>query len=112
MYIERINSLIKEKGITTNKLLTSCGLSPGTINNWKTGKSTPTSAVLAKIADYFGVSVDYIMGREQPKERTIATGMSIARGGEIKHYTLSEERLKYLQDLAEMLEKDERRNKK
>lgn len=108
--IEKILELMKNKGINAAKLTTECGLNHSALTEWKKGKAKPSIDALSKIAQYFGVSVDYLLGIEKPNTaQPTITGISIARGGEIKHYTLSEERMKYLQDLIETLEKDEKK---
>lgn len=64
MIVNRLVRLLNEKGISTNKMLLDCGLSASIVDNWKKGKSKPTSEALIKIADYFDVSIDYLLGRE------------------------------------------------
>lgn len=71
---ERIESLRKSKGISQGKLEKELGFSNGSISKWKT--STPTSERLQKLADYFGVSIEYLMtGKEdsEKKETTLTT---------------------------------------
>jgi len=59
---ERIFRLIAEKGITQYRLSKDIGVSEGHISDWKSGKSSPTSERLIKLAKYFGVSTDYLLG--------------------------------------------------
>ena len=41
------------------------------MSDWKRGRSTPKTENMKKIADYFGVTVDYLMtGKKEPKEKT------------------------------------------
>lgn len=55
--------LLKEKGIKTSTVATSTGISNMTFSDWKSGKSTPKADKLQKIADYFGITVDYLIGK-------------------------------------------------
>ncbi len=66
---ERIESLRKERKISQGNLEKELGFSNGSISKWKT--SMPKPERLQKIADYFGVTVDYLMtGNESDgKER-------------------------------------------
>ena len=57
---ERVMELCKEKGISQRQLQMELGISTGSISKWK--KSTPNSIYLKKAADYFNVSVDYLVG--------------------------------------------------
>ena len=61
---ERVESLRKERKISQGNLEKELGFSNGSISKWKT--SMPKPERLQKIADYFGVSVDYLMtGKEK-----------------------------------------------
>ena len=57
--------LCKLNNVTPYKIWKETGISRSTFSDWKSGKSTPKQDKLAKIADYFGVTVDYLMtGKE------------------------------------------------
>ena len=55
--------LCKEKGVSIAKLEKETGISNGTIGKWS--KSSPTAEKLERVADFFGVSVDYLLGRSE-----------------------------------------------
>lgn len=63
--IDTIFFLMKKKGVSPKMLSDQTGISPGNISDWKSGKSFPKAEALLKIADYFGVSVDYLLGRKE-----------------------------------------------
>lgn len=66
---EIFERLLEEHGVTAYKVCKATGLTTATISNWKAGRYTPKQDKLQKIADYFGVSIEYIMtGKESPKE--------------------------------------------
>ena len=56
--------LCNQKGISPTAVVVELGLSRGSVTSWKDGK-IPYQRTLAKIADYFGVSVDYLLGKEE-----------------------------------------------
>ncbi|MCL2862052.1 MAG: helix-turn-helix domain-containing protein [Firmicutes bacterium] len=65
---KKIFELLQEKGITQYKFAKDLGLTHGQVTDWKVGRSNPTVERLIKVADYFDVSVDYLLGRtENPK---------------------------------------------
>lgn len=65
---ERIENLRHSQKISQGKLEKELGFSNGSISKWK--NSMPTPERLQKIADYFGVTVDYLMtGKDHPKEK-------------------------------------------
>lgn len=47
------------KGLTDYKVALDTGITKSTFTDWKTGRSKPKFEKLAKIAEYFGVPVDY-----------------------------------------------------
>lgn len=59
---EIFEQLLKERGITAYRLAKETGVTTATLTGWKQGKYTPKQDKLQKIADYFGVSLEYLMG--------------------------------------------------
>lgn len=58
--------LLEEKGVSAYKVGKATGIAGSTFTDWKTGRSAPKQDKLQKIADYFGVTLDYLMtGEEQ-----------------------------------------------
>lgn len=69
---ERIKQLAKSKNIVIKTLLADVGIGASTMMNMKT--SMPKADNLAKIADYLGCSVDYLLGRTDiPDDKTPPT---------------------------------------
>lgn len=59
---DKIKIAANKNGITVKQMLIDTGLGANTLQHMKT--SVPKADTLAKIADYLGVSVDYLLGRE------------------------------------------------
>ena len=69
---EVFEQLLQKHNITAYKVAKEAGVTQTALSNWKSGRSTPTTKTLKKIADYFGVTVDYLMtGKEEQKEKTV-----------------------------------------
>lgn len=62
---EIFTRLLYERGVRAADVAKATGIPPSTFSDWKKGKSTPKQEKLQKIADYFGVSVDYLMTGEE-----------------------------------------------
>lgn len=62
MFYERLKLLCAEKGIKLTNLIQELGMSSGNMNKWKNGV-VPKGNTLSKLADYFNVSVDYLIGK-------------------------------------------------
>ena len=64
---ERIESLRKSQGLSQGKLEKQLGFSNGSISKWK--NSTPKVERLQKLADFFGVSVEYLMTGKEDEQK-------------------------------------------
>ena len=58
--------LLEEKGVSAYKVGKATGIAGSTFTDWKTGRSAPKQDKLQKIADYFGVTLDYLMTGKEP----------------------------------------------
>lgn len=67
---EALRALTKETGISIRQLADETGIPQTTINNYCRGLIDPTLENIVKIADYFAVPVDYLVGRIDGKEYT------------------------------------------
>ena len=56
---ERFKRLLQEKGVRVTDVAQATGIAETNFSEWKAGRATPKFDRLCKIADYFGVSVDY-----------------------------------------------------
>jgi len=75
MFLERILTEISKKGITKNKMLSDLGINHNAFAKWENPNSTPRGETLAKIAEYFNVTTDYLLGRTSNKTEDIASGL-------------------------------------
>lgn len=70
----RIEALCKANGITVTQLCRESGASRGSLSDLKKGRKQSLSIdTLSKIATYFGVSVDSLLGADQ-KEKPLVNG--------------------------------------
>ena len=60
----KLKELRIEKGLSQRKLGEILGFCNQTVSFWETGSREPDLDALVKIAHYFNVSVDYLLGRE------------------------------------------------
>lgn len=65
---EIFSTLLQKNGVTSYKVSKETGVSQSTLSDWKRGLSTPKLDKLQKIADYFGVTVNYLMTGEDSIE--------------------------------------------
>lgn len=72
--MNRIAELRKQMQMSQSKLGEILGVAPNTICNWEMGNRQPDNDSLIKMADLFGVSIDFILGRNAddiPEEMVI-----------------------------------------
>ncbi|AST57706.1 helix-turn-helix family protein [Thermoanaerobacterium thermosaccharolyticum] len=67
MFGKRIKELRKKKGLTQKALASYLGISDRAIGYYENEQRTPPPDILQKIADFFNVSVDYLLGRTDKK---------------------------------------------
>ncbi len=64
--------LLQKNNMTAYQVCKATGIAPATISDWKNGKSTPKQDKLKKIADHFGVSLDYLTtGKESEAKKAV-----------------------------------------
>ena len=62
MDYERLEALLKAHHTTVYRLSKETGISPSTFSDWKSGRSSPKADKLRRIAEYFGISTDTLLG--------------------------------------------------
>ncbi len=79
--------LLEKFDVTAYRVSKATGIAGSTFTDWKNGRSTPKQDKLQKIADYFGVSMEYLMtGKEEQSDNS---------------YYLNEETAKAAQEIFE-----------
>ena len=64
MEYEAFMRLIKSHNMTVYQVSKATGISASTFSDWKSGRSTPKADKLARIADFFSVSLDELLGTD------------------------------------------------
>ena len=62
MFIERLEKLCEERGVSLYRICKDTGISTANMSQWKKGLSSPNLKSLRKLADYFGVPLEYLVG--------------------------------------------------
>lgn len=64
---EKIKELAAQKNISIRQLEEKTGIANGTIRRWN--KTNPSTAAIAKVAKFFNVSVDYLLGLDNNRSK-------------------------------------------
>jgi transcriptional regulator with XRE-family HTH domain len=70
-FIERLEMLLKEKGISQKSLAEYIGIRNPSISEWKKEGTIPRADIAIKIAEYLNVSVEYLITGVEPDNSTI-----------------------------------------
>ena len=69
MNVQKLKELRIERGIQQKDLAAVLGIGANTLSQYENGKREPDNNTLMQLADYFGVSTDYLLGRtDTPKK--------------------------------------------
>ena len=66
MFFNRFKALCEERNISTYRACTDIGLNRSAVAKWKDG-GKPNGTTAAKLADYFGVTTDYLLGQSDQR---------------------------------------------
>ena len=62
---ENYEIILKERGLTNYKVSKDTGIAQSVLSTWKTKGTTPKADKLQILAEYLGVSIDYLLGVQQ-----------------------------------------------
>jgi len=88
-FSDRLRALRAEKGMKQAELGTALGVSASAVSYWESGRGVPHLDTIQQLADHFGVSMDYMLGKtdyrkvEVPAE-TISEPLAILMRGDLK----------------------------
>lgn len=103
---ETLLALCKEKGISGARMCTDIGLSKSLMTGLKKGRrSTVSTDTAQRIADYFGISVDQLLGSGQKEKNSTPEGMELSETQSVALdliMNMSEDQLKKFIQLAEI----------
>lgn len=64
IFTERLNKLLSENKVTKYRLAKTIGVNKQTVSFWCEGVSEPGISLFKKVAEFFDVSADYLLGLE------------------------------------------------
>ena len=108
---EIYQKLLDERGIKNADISRVTGISNMTLSDWKRGISTPKTDKLQKIADYFGVTLDYLTGRDEFSDEDAMLDARISEDLELKeaikkYYNLSIDKKKHIIEMISLLSEE------
>ena len=89
-FYDKVNGLCWQKGISITTLAVTLGFSKGSPTGWKNTEATPRASTVKKIADYFGVSVDYFL---EENNEPVKAATPVSTPATADEYTDEEKRI-------------------
>jgi len=83
VFFDRFEDLCKQKGVSKQRACIDCGLSRTAWNKWKAG-AIPNGDAVQSLADYFGVTTDYLLTGEETKKAPTQEGERKVSDDDIK----------------------------
>ena len=69
LFPERLRELRKKRGLSRKTLAELSGIASNRVSVYERGEHSPTIETAAKLADFLGVSMDYLCGRGETKQK-------------------------------------------
>ncbi len=98
-FIERLQSLLREKGVSAHKMSLELGLGKNAYAQWRDRGTLPSGTTLDKLASYFGVTADYLLGRDE-----VPAALSSPRG----YDALSDAQKEQIQNLIDLFVQEQK----
>lgn len=100
MYINRILQLIEENGLSARSFAQKIGLSANCVSEWKSGRIKPSLEHIIRIAAFFDVSADYLLGLSDSRKYIVNDNQINALYDELSD--IDKEKVKaYINDLLQ-----------
>lgn len=106
--LDIIKALLKSERKTQQELCQYLGVSKQAFTEWNGGRNTSYKKYLPQIAEFFGVSVDYLLGKTDQKEKPAEDGglgenivRFLGRDGKVLEKKLTPELLAYLESIPD-----------
>ena len=112
--LDKIIALLKEQGKSQKELCEYLGIKQQAFTNWKGGNNTSYMKYLPQIAEYFHVSVDYLLGNTDEKNPpaksqgdTVALHITDFHGQEPEVVEISREKYEKIQKILKIMEDEQ-----
>lgn len=102
MFFDVFQSLCEKKGISCKKAVEEIGLSNSIATKWKRTGAIPKGETINRIAEYFGVTADYLLGKSQAESSAdVLDAVDIAFYGEYRE--LDEDQKETVRDMVRIM---------
>ena len=107
--MNRVKELRTAHGISQKALAAYLGVHQTAVSQWETGRTDPDTSTAIRLAEYFNVSMDRLLGREE-EEKIDDIYLDLARGARDRKLQLSKKDVDFLLDFAQHLKERDNEN--
>lgn len=65
-----LRDLREDRDLRQIDVSNAVGIDQRTLSNYETGKTNPDSVAISKLCDFYNITADYLLGRENPEQKT------------------------------------------
>jgi transcriptional regulator with XRE-family HTH domain len=108
--MNRIRELRRKRGISQARLAAELSVHQTAVSQWETGRTEPDIVSAKIIADFFNVSLDFLLGHDVIVDPLSDVYMNLARGARDRKLILNQSDVDFILDFAQKLKaRDERK---
>ena len=107
--MNRIRDLRKARSLSQNELAAALGLHQTAVSQWETGRTEPDVESARKMAAFFGVTIDHLLGIETSPTELDEVYLNLARAARDRDLRLDEQDIAFVLDFAQRLKDRDRR---
>lgn len=110
MIKDKLKELRKKNHLTQIEFAKIFNISNGTVGNWESGTRQPDHEALVKIAKYFDVTVDYLLGVDEDNKKSPSNdGLAPDEQAVLSMYRMTspEKRLDFIRQLIDLVPEDQ-----
>lgn len=113
MFRIRLKELREESGLSQYKFANKIGVSQSTVGNWESGTREPNFDMISKLAEFFNVTTDYLLGNSNVRNPEIVSSVDddlivlMSRGGDKKVIKLTPEKKEKVKKAFELVFDDD-----
>lgn len=107
--MNRIRQLRKSRGLSQAQVAAELKVHQTAVSQWETGRTDPDIESARALSDFFGVSLDYLLGHDLQNDELDEVYLNLARAARDRDLKLNDRDIDFILDFAQRLKDRDRR---
>lgn len=107
--MNRIRILRKRRGLSQAQVAAQLKVHQTAVSQWETGRTDPDMDSARMLSDFFGVSIDYLLGHDTQRDEIDEVYLNLARAARDRDLKLDDNDIDFILDFAQRLKDRDRR---